>query len=232
MRRITSSRKFLLGVGLVFMLVLCALALAPFISLEYLIEKRELFLQYYDRHPIAVVLLYVAVSSALIGAALPVAGIAALLAGALFGFFIGWGVSVVASTLGATIAFLWSRYLFRDWLGSRFHEQFVTINQGISGEGGYYLFSLRLMALFPFFIVNLLCGLTTIRLTTYIGVTFLGQGILLAVWIYAGLTVAQLESGATSLSWQVFAILGLVGLAPLTVHRLLRWFRSRHTTIN
>lgn len=232
MRRLTSSRKFLLGVGLVFMLVLCALALAPFISLEYLIEKRELFLQYYDRHPIAVVLLYIAVSSVLIGAALPVAGIAALLAGALFGFFIGWGVSVVASTLGATIVFLWSRYLFRDWLGSRFHEQFVTINQGISGEGGYYLFSLRLMALFPFFIVNLLCGLTTIRLTTYIGVTFLGQAILLAVWIYAGLTVAQLESGATSLSWQVFAILGLVGLAPLTVHRLLRWFRSRHTTIN
>jgi len=228
MGSMTPSRKFFWGVGLVVFLALLALALSPFISLEVLTEKREIFLQYYDLHPIAVVLLYVAVSAVLIGAALPVTGLVALLAGALFGFFIGWAVSVIASTIGACIVFLWSRYLFRDWLGNRFRKQFLTINQGISGEGGYYLFSLRLMALFPFFIVNLMSGLTAIRLSTYFGVTFLGQTILLAVWIYAGLTVAQLESGATSLSWQIFVLLCLIGLAPLTFHRLVRWFRNRH----
>lgn len=223
----TSGRKFLWGVGLIVLLVLLALALSPFISLEYLAEQRELFQQYYDRQPFLVLLLYAAVSSVLIGAALPVTGIISVLAGALFGFFTGWAVSAIASTIGACIVFLWSRYLFRDWLESRFQEQFVTINKGINEEGVYYLFSLRLIALFPFFVVNLISGLTAIKLPAYIIATFFGQTILLAVWIYAGLTVSQLESGASSLGWESFVMLGLVGLAPLGCHRLLRWFRGR-----
>ncbi len=228
----TPGRKFLWGTGLVVLLVLLALALSPYISLEYLAEKRELFLLYYDRQPTLVLLLYVAVSAILIGAALPVTGLISVLAGALFGFFTGWAVSAIASTIGACIVFIWSRYLFRDWLESRFQEQFITINRGITSEGGYYLFSLRLIALFPFFVVNLISGLTAIRLSTYIIVTFLGQTILLAVWIYAGMTVVQLESGAAALSWKTVVMLGLVGLAPLICHRLLRWSRGGSAEAN
>lgn len=226
------GKKFLWGIGLIVLLVIFAVALSPYISLEYLEEKHELFLQYYERHPVVVLLLYVTISAVLIGAALPVTGIFALLAGALFGFFTGWAVSAIASTIGATIVFLWSRYLFREWLEKRFEEQFRAINKGISEEGGYYLFGLRLIALFPFFVVNVMTGLTAIKLSTYIVVTFLSQTILLAVWIYAGLTVANLESGEVALSWQSFAMLGLVGLAPLACHRLLRWFRGRRAESN
>ncbi|MDG2271475.1 MAG: VTT domain-containing protein [Halioglobus sp.] len=226
------GKKALWGMGFLSLSVLLALALAPYISLDYLSAQHDFFLQYYERQPVIVLLLYIAIAAVLIGAALPVTGIISLLAGALFGFVTGWAVSVIASTLGACIVFLWSRYLFRDWIESRFAEQFQTINRGISDEGGYYLFSVRLIALFPFFVVNLMSGLTAIRLSTYSSVTFLGQIISLAVWIYLGLTVAKLESGVAPLSWQTFAVLGLVGLAPLISHRAMRWFRSRTKVVN
>ena len=162
------------------------------------------------------------VAALLIGAALPVTGVLALLSGALFGFVIGWLAISVACTLGATSVFLWSRLLFQDWLQNRFEKQFNVVNSGIAEEGGYYLFSIRLFPVFPFFLINLLCGMTKISLAVYVFVTFIGNGILLLLWVYAGSTLSQLESGTNVLSLKTFLLFTCIGLAPFLIHRFIQ----------
>ncbi|MCK5096705.1 MAG: TVP38/TMEM64 family protein, partial [Desulfobacteraceae bacterium] len=93
---------------------------------------------------------------------LPVAGITTLTGGALFGLFYGTILASFASTMGGTLAFLFSRYMFRDWVQNRFPSKLSIINRGIEKEGGFYLFTIRLIAIFPFFVVNLAMGLTNI----------------------------------------------------------------------
>ncbi|MDZ7783891.1 MAG: VTT domain-containing protein [Halioglobus sp.] len=216
----TPQWKMIWGLGvLAATLVLFAL-LSPYISLEYLESQRSLYLDYYREHPLTVVLMYVAFSSLCIGMALPATGIFALLAGGLFGFGVGLVACTVASTLGSTLVFLWSRYLFRDWLSDRFEKQFHIINRGIKADAGYYLFSIRLLMIFPFFLVNLLCGLTKIRFSTYVIATFFSQTIVVAVWVYAGATLARLDAPSDILSVKTMLTLALVGLAPLFFYRL------------
>ena len=162
-----------------------------------------------------------------IGLALPVTGVLALLGGALFGFTHGWIMSSVAGTVGALIVFLWSRYLFRDWLQKHFQQQFSVVYKGIEAEGIYYLFSIRLVAVFPFFLVNLLCGLTNIRLYEYVVVTFIGQTAVVALWVFAGAKIASLASVGDVLNLQNVLALFVVGLLPFLGHRLLNRLRTR-----
>src|SRR5262249_5738989 len=115
--------------------------------------------------------LYVAVT----GLSLPVATPLSLLAGAFFGLWTGTALVSVASTLGATLAFLSSRYVLRDWVQRRFAQRLARINTGIERDGAYYLFTLRLVPVFPFFLINLGMGLTPIRLWTYVWVSWLGM---------------------------------------------------------
>lgn len=110
------ERKFVLGIAFVAILALLFLLLSPYPSLEYIESQRSHLVEFYALHPILVPALYISASAVLIGLALPVTGVLALQGGALFGFFRGWIMSSVAGTIGALIVFLWSRYLFQDWL--------------------------------------------------------------------------------------------------------------------
>jgi len=141
-------------------------------------------------------LLYVAVT----GLSIPGAAIMSLVAGALFGVLIGSLIVSFASTMGATLAFLSARYLLRDWVQARFGERLRAIDDGLEKDGAFYLFTLRLIPVFPFFVINLLMGLTRIKTPTFFWVSQLGMLPATIVFVNAGTQISRVESTAGLLS--------------------------------
>ena len=155
---------------------------------------------------------------------IPVATVLSVLYGWLFGFWRALVLVSFASTLGATIAFLLCRYLFRDWVQQRFAAQLTRIDDALRREGAYYLFTLRLIPYVPFWLVNLLMGLTPMRTRTFWWVSQLGMLPATALWIGVGASVTNLAEisdqglGAV-VTPQMIAILTLLGIFPLVA----RW---------
>jgi uncharacterized membrane protein YdjX (TVP38/TMEM64 family) len=161
------------------------------------------------------------------GLSLPGAAVMTLAAGALFGLL--WGTVLVsfASSLGATLAFLVSRYVLRDSVQRRFGERLRTINEGISKDGGFYLFTLRLVPVFPFFLINLLMALTAIRTTTFYWVSQIGMLAGTMVYVNAGTQLARIDSLSGILSPALLASFALLGLFPLLTKKLISVIRAR-----
>jgi uncharacterized membrane protein YdjX (TVP38/TMEM64 family) len=167
-------------------------------------------------------LLYVAVTAL----SLPAAAILTMLGGALFGRWLGTAVVSMASTLGATLAFLSSRYVLRDWVQRTFAVRLKAINEGVEKDGAYYLFLLRLVPAIPFFLINLGMGLTPMSVFTYMAVSWLGMLLGTFLYVNAGTELAALESPAGLLSWQVLLSLALLGIVPLLIRKVVRWKQS------
>ncbi|CAE7236501.1 merA [Symbiodinium microadriaticum] len=146
---------------------------------------------------------------------IPGAVIITLLGGAIFGTF--WGTIIVsfASSIGATLAFLVSRTLLRDWVQAKFGNYLAPINRGMEKDGNFYLFSIRMVPLFPFFMVNLLMGLTPIKVVSYYWVSQLGMLLVTAVYVNAGSELSQITSLSGLVSGSVIISLVLVGIFPL-----------------
>ncbi|MBY4678479.1 FAD-dependent oxidoreductase [Marinobacterium arenosum] len=168
-------------------------------------------------------LFYVAVTAL----SLPGAAVMTLAAGALFGLL--WGTLLVsfASSLGALLAFLVARYLLRDSVQSRFGSRLKAINEGAARDGAFYLFTLRLVPVFPFFLINLLMGLTPIRATTFYWVSQVGMLAGTLVYVNAGTQLAQLDSLAGILSPALLFSFALLGLFPLLARKVLAWVQRR-----
>lgn len=215
--------KIAWGIALVAAIAIFSVVTAPYLSLEHLESQRTSLKLYYAQNPLGVIASYIALSALLMGAALPVTGMVLLLSGALFGFWAGLLACSVATTMGSTIGFLWSRYLFREALRKRFNPQFEVINRGIAEEGAYYVFSLRLLMVFPYFLINLICGLTDIRLRSFVVATLASQVIVGALWVYAGTRLSTIDSRSDVLSVNIFLALALIGLAPLLFRRIVNW---------
>jgi uncharacterized membrane protein YdjX (TVP38/TMEM64 family)/Fe-S oxidoreductase len=158
---------------------------------------------------------------------LPGAAVLGLAAGALFGALAGIILISFASSIGATIACALSRYLLRDWVQRRFGDKWTRMNAGIREEGAFYLFSLRLIPVIPFFIINLVMGLTPIRLTTFYWVSQLGMLPGTAVFVNAGSQFGRIESLSGILSPALILSFALIGVLPLVVRRLLRFYKDR-----
>ncbi|HQS13485.1 MAG TPA: TVP38/TMEM64 family protein [Sphingorhabdus sp.] len=141
-------------------------------------------------------LLYVAVT----GLSIPGAAIMSLVAGALFGVVVGTLIVSFASTMGATLAFLSSRYLLRDWVQGKFSERLRAVDDGLEKDGAFYLFTLRLIPVFPFFVINLLMGLTRIKTGTFFWVSQIGMLPATIVFVNAGTQISRIESTAGLLS--------------------------------
>lgn len=173
-------------------------------------------------------LLYIVVTAL----SLPGAAAMTLAGGALFGLV--WGTLIVsfASSIGATLAFLVSRYLLRDSVQSHFGERLKPINEGIKREGAFYLFTLRLVPVFPFFLINLLMGLTPIRALTFYGVSQVGMLAGTVVYVNAGTQLAQLDSLAGILSPALILSFALLGLFPFVARKLLAGIRARRVYAN
>ncbi|MEQ5788969.1 FAD-dependent oxidoreductase [Erythrobacter sp. NFXS35] len=169
---------------------------------------------FYDRNPVAVLAGFFAVYVAVTAASLPGAAIMTLAAGALFGLVTGTILVSFASTAGATLAFLSSRYVLRDTIEARFGERLKAINAGLERDGAFYLFSLRMIPAFPFFVVNLVMGLTRIRIWTYVWVSQVGMLLGTAVYVNAGTQLARIDSLSGIVSPGVLASFALLGIAP------------------
>ncbi|WP_286744313.1 FAD-dependent oxidoreductase [Pseudoalteromonas sp. UBA2102] len=202
------------------------------LTLEGLKGSMDQFSQYKEQSPLLVFggffLLYVVVTAL----SLPGAAILTLAAGALFGLVEGLLVASFASTVGATLAFLVSRYLLRDTIKQRFPERLGAIDAGVEKEGGFYLFTLRLVPVFPFFLINLLMGVTAIKAWTFYWVSQIGMLAGTFVFVNAGTQLAQIESLSGILSLDLILSFALLGVFPFIAKGILNVFKKRRVYKN
>ncbi len=201
--------------------------LGQFFSLAYLKEQQSAFDGLYADKPAIVLgaffILYIAVTAL----SLPGAAIMTLAAGALFGFWIALVLVSFASSIGATLAFLASRFLFHDTVQERFGERLKKINQGIEKEGAFYLFTLRLVPAFPFFVINLVMGLTPLKTRTFYWVSQIGMLAGTAVYVNAGTQLGQIESLGGLLSPQLLGAFVLLGFFPWIAKGIMNRLQAR-----
>ena len=186
-----------------------------YLSFESLKTNRDRLNVIYQENSIAFVSWFIGVYFLTVSLSLPGATILTLAAGAIFGSVLGMILVNVGATLGATAAFLSARFIFRDWVESKFGDKLEIINSGISGNAISYVLFLRLVPLFPFFLTNLVLGVTQVQLPIYILCTMIG--ILPGSFIYAnaGSNLAQINSTSDIVSFEVFFALFLLGIFVL-----------------
>lgn len=192
------------------------------------IKSRQADLQAWrDARPVAAAGLFFAVYVAVAALSLPGAAVMTLAAGALFG--LGWGTLLVsfASSIGATLAFIAARWILRDGVQARFGNRLAAVNAGITRDGGFYLFTLRLVPVLPFFIINLAMGLTTLRTWTFHWVSQLGMLAGTLVYVNAGTQLARIDSLSGIVSPGVLGSLALLGIFPLFARKFIAMFQAR-----
>ncbi|MES2424926.1 MAG: FAD-dependent oxidoreductase [Pseudomonadota bacterium] len=201
--------------------------LGHYLSLEYLKKSQTAFAELYQRKPLLVAAGFLLVYIAATALSFPGAAVLTLAGGAIFGFW--WGLLMVsfASAIGATLAFLVARFFLRDSIEARFQSRLTEINKGIEKEGPFYLFTLRLVPLVPFFVINLAMGLTKMRARTFYWVSQLGMLAGTAVYVNAGTQLAQLDSLKGILSPGLIGSFVLLGIFPLLARRVVDGIQRR-----
>ena len=197
-----------------------ALDLGQFLSFEQLKASQAGFAQLHAQQPFTVAAVYFGVYVLATALSIPGAVIITLAGGAVFGLWQGLLLVSFASSIGATLAFLASRFVLRDWVEARFGQRLADINAGVNREGGFYLFTLRLIPVVPFFLINLLMGLTRMKTWTFYWVSQLGMLAGTAVYVNAGTQLAQLDSVQGILSPALLGSFVLLGLFPLIARRI------------
>jgi pyruvate/2-oxoglutarate dehydrogenase complex dihydrolipoamide dehydrogenase (E3) component/uncharacterized membrane protein YdjX (TVP38/TMEM64 family) len=203
------------------------LDLGRFFSLSFLKDSQSSFQALFAEQPVLVVLVFFAAYVAVTALSLPGAAIMTLAAGASFGLVLGTVVVSFASTVGATLAMLAARYLLREGIQARFGRRLDDIHKGIEQEGAFYLFTLRLIPVVPFFVLNLLMGLTRIRTWTYFWVSQIGMLAGTLVYVNAGTQIAQIDSLQSIASPGLIGSFVLLGVLPLIVNKLLQFIKRR-----
>ena len=223
-----NKKKIALLLGLAALLVaFFALDLGRFLSLDYLKSSQARFDALYQTSPWTVVGVYFAIYVLVTALSFPGAVILTLAGGAIFG--LGWGLLIVsfASSVGATLAFFAARFMLRDSLEARFGARLAEFNRGVAKEGAFYLFTLRLVPLVPFFVINLLMGLTQMKARTFYWVSQLGMLAGTAVYVNAGTQLAQLDSLKGILSPGLLGSFVLLGLFPLLARKVTDGLKRR-----
>ncbi|RDE24556.1 pyridine nucleotide-disulfide oxidoreductase [Motiliproteus coralliicola] len=221
------KKALLLSAVVVLIALFFVFDLHQLLSLEYFKQHQSDFMRSFEQNPLLTgggfFLIYVLVTAL----SLPGAAVMTLAAGALFGF--GWGLVLVsfASSIGATLAFLCSRFLFRSVLEQRFGKQLESINAGIERDGAFYLFTLRLVPLFPFFVINLVMGLTHLRTLTFYWVSQLGMLLGTMVYVNAGTQLGQIDSLSGILSPALIISFCLLGIFPLIAKQIIAVIQRR-----
>jgi len=201
--------------------------LGQYLTLEYIKAQQEQVETLYAENRLATLLIFFIVYVLVTGASLPGAAVMSLAAGAIFGLLTGVILISFASTIGASIAFMISRYLFRDTVEARFGSSLKSINAGIARDGAFYLFALRLVPAFPFFVINLVMGLTKIKLTTFYWVSQLGMFAGTIVYINAGTQLAQINSASGIFSPGIIVSFVLLALLPFVGRKLVTILKNR-----
>jgi uncharacterized membrane protein YdjX (TVP38/TMEM64 family) len=201
--------------------------LEQYLSLSYLKASREKFSLLYAEHQIPVIAGYMIIYITVTSLSLPGAAVLTLVGGALFGLGAGTLIVSFASSIGATFACLASRFVLRDWVQSKFGDKLSAVNKGIESEGAFYLFTLRLIPIFPFFVINLVMGLTKLPLLTFYWVSQLGMLPGTMVYANAGKELAKVDSVSGILSPGLIFSFVLLGLFPITVKKILAFYKPK-----
>lgn len=202
------------------------------LNLEWLVARESAVRDFQRARPLEFTAAAFAVYVLYVGLSLPGASVLTPLVGWLFGFWRGVVFASCAATAGATLAMLLSRYVLRDWVQRRLADRLELVNAAIAREGAWYLLTLRLVPAFPFFVVNLLLGLTRMPVRTYWWVSQLGMLPATCVFVFAGTTVPTLAEVAQSprsiVRWPLLAALTAIGLLPLTLRSVVKTVRRKH----
>lgn len=220
--RITLTVVFISALILFFVL-----DLGGYFNFAYIKSQQSAFELYYQQNPELIIVLFFTVYALSAGLSFPGATILSLLGGVLFGLI--WGTIIVsfASSLGATLAFLLTRFLFRDFVQKRFSNWLEPVNKGMQEQGVYYLFSLRLAPMIPYVLVNALMGLTPISTFTYFWVSQLGMLLGTIIYVNAGAQLAKLEVVEDIFSMELLLAFVLLAIFPLITKKLLDVVRKQ-----
>ena len=220
-KKIALLLSLALAVGLFF-----AFDLGQHLNLQTLKAQQQNIESFRAAHPGVTILGYFVIYVLVAALSLPGATLLTLAGGAVFG--LGWGLLIIsfASTIGATLAFLIARYLLRDWVSQRFGQRLKTIDDGIAREGAFYLFTLRLVPLFPFFLINLLLGLTAMKARTFYWVSQVGMFAGTVVYVNAGTQLGRIESLAGIVSPTLLGSFALLGIFPLIARKIVERIRA------
>jgi pyruvate/2-oxoglutarate dehydrogenase complex dihydrolipoamide dehydrogenase (E3) component/uncharacterized membrane protein YdjX (TVP38/TMEM64 family) len=201
--------------------------LGQYLTLEYLKGQQAEFSVFYKENTLLTIAVYSVIYIVSTALSLPGAALLTLLGGALFGLVTGTIIVSFASTIGATLAFTISRLLLRDWVQKKFGGYLKSFNEGIKKDGGFYLFTLRLIPAFPFFVINLVMGLTPMKTLQFFLVSQAGMLAGTAVYVNAGTQLAQIESLKGILSPELIFSFILLGIFPLVTKKLLGIYKGR-----
>jgi len=221
------SRIVLAGAIVLLVAAFFAVGGHRYLSFDSMKSQQASIREYFHDHPWRAGLGFFAAYVAVTGLSLPGAALMTLVAGAIFG--LAWGTVIVsfASSTGATLAFLASRFVLRDWVQDRFGPRLRTVNRGIERDGAFYLFTLRLIPVVPFFVINLAMGLTPMRTATFYWVSQVGMLAATIVYVNAGTQLAAIDSFAGILSPGLIGAFVLLGLFPLVAKRIVDAVRAR-----
>ncbi|MCR9983738.1 TVP38/TMEM64 family protein [Vibrio alginolyticus] len=209
------NKKLILGLILVAIIIFLGVNFSQYLTLENAKAQQEALTTYIDQNFVFSAAIYFFAYIAITAFSIPGAAVVTLLGAALFGFWTSLLLVSFASTMGATLAFLSSRYLLRDWVQNKFGNKLIAINQGVEKDGAFYLFSLRLIPVFPFFLINLLMGLTPMSVGRFYLTSQVGMLPGTAVYLNAGTQLATIESLSGIISPAVLASFALLGLFPI-----------------
>lgn len=217
-----------MGIGF----LIYAFDLQSYLTLEYMKSQQEAFANYYANNPILCIGIYMVVYIGSTALSLPGAAFLTLLGGALFGVVTGTIVVSFASTIGATLAFLLTRMIAKEWVQTEFKKYLGPINKGIEEEGAFYLFTLRLVPAFPFFAVNAVMAVTPIKTWTFYWVSQVGMLAGTIVYVNAGTQLSKIESTAGLLSPTLLLSFVALGIFPLAAKKLIGFFKAKRTVKN
>jgi uncharacterized membrane protein YdjX (TVP38/TMEM64 family) len=201
--------------------------LGEYFSLSYIKQSQATFERLYAEQNVLVIATYMIIYIFVTSLSLPGAAVMTLAGGALFGLITGTIVVSFASTIGASIACFVSRFILRDWMQGKFGDRLKSVNKGIENEGAFYLFTMRLIPVIPFWLINLLMGLTKMPIRRFYWVSQIGMLAGTIVYVNAGKELAKIESLSGILSPSLIFSFILLGLFPLITKKLLGWYKSR-----
>lgn len=223
------QKKIKIGLLILIMLAIIAFFfydIQQYATLDYIKAKQQNIFEYYKQNFFFVLVLFIFLYVLVTALSLPVATFLTLLGGALFGFSTGLIIVSFASTIGATLAFLMARFLAQNYVQKYYKKQLSKINKKFKSEGAFYLFALRLVPVFPFFIINVVMGLMTIKTWTFYWVSQLGMLPGTIVYVYAGTQLAQIETFSDITTPSMLIAFALLGLFPLIAKNFVQFMRK------
>ena len=223
------QKKIKIGLLILIMLTIIAFFfydIQQYATLDYIKAKQQNIFEYYKQNVFFVLVLFIFLYVLVTALSLPVATFLTLLGGALFGFSTGLIIVSFASSIGATLAFLMARFLAQNYVQKYYKKQLSKINKKFKSEGAFYLFALRLVPVFPFFIINVVMGLMTIKTWTFYWVSQLGMLPGTIVYVYAGTQLAQIETFSDITTPSMLIAFALLGLFPLIAKNFVQFMRK------